>query len=776
MVYFRQIFLMIIVVAISLQCCSICADERYRTQIGKLVGEDGGGKRKFAVFEKFRALLDLIKPSTPPRRNLATSPWPAPSPSPFPNGGPVESPAYSPAPQRPIPPHLGRPLPQRTHPPGQHETQSRKHEKGGVFVPLVVSTACGIGFVVCVVVVLCLCSRVRKKNGKTLSFKRKQRKSQKVSINPTLDFLYLNSVGVDLERQSSVPVKETENNDELREEEVKTSVETEILLDSDNAGSYSTKEIVSVQENGDDKTEHSVSASEEDDESFHSVGGGSQYSNPRLSNASSSSVSGIGSSQRFSERELDIPEHSGISHPPPPPPPPLPHFSNRGLLHTLSSQETAKPQTLSSQLSAKVSASSSKPLPPPPPPPPRSLQQPQVTNKTPPPPLSLDFSQRTPLGKDGAPLPKLKPLHWDKVRATPDRTMVWDKIRTSSFEFDEEMIESLFGYTMQTSSKNEEGRWEGLCLQQLEALVKMVPTKEEELKLCSYKGAVDELGSAEKFLRALVGVPFAFQRAEAMLYRETFEDEVVHLRNSFSMLEEACKELKSSRLFLKLLEAVLKTGNRMNVGTIRGGAKAFKLDALLKLSDVKGTDGKTTLLHFVVQEISRSEGIRVSDSIMGRIMNQRPNKNRTAEEKEEDYRRMGLDLVSGLNTELRNVKKTATIDLEGLVSSVSNLRDGLEQLRCLASNEENRAFVSSMSSFLRYGEKSLEELREDEERIMERVGEIAEYFHGDVRGDDKNPLRIFVIVRDFLGMLDQVCRELRCVRVPNSPSPLAPFR
>ncbi|KAF2548072.1 hypothetical protein F2Q70_00023958 [Brassica cretica] len=459
MVYFRQIFLMIIVVAISLHCCSISADERYRTQIGKLVGENGGGKRKFAVLEKFRALLDLIKPSTPRRRNLAASPWPAPSPSPYPNGGPVESPAYSPAPQRPIPPHLRRPLPQRTHPPGQHEIQSRKHEEGGVFVPLVVSTACGIGFVVCVVVVLCLCSRVRKKNGKTLSFKRKKRKSQKVSINPTLDFLYLNSVGVDLERQSSVLVKETENDDELREEEVKTSVETEILLDSDNAGSYSTKEIVSVQE----KTEHSVSASE-DEESFHSVGDGSQYSNPRLSNASSFSVSGIGSfSQRFSERELDIPECSGISHPPPPPPPPpqLLQFSNRGLLHTRSSLETAKPRTLSSQLSARVCDSSSKPLPPPPPPPPPPLsqqQQPQVMNKAPPPPLSLDFTQRTPLGKDGAPLPKLKPLHWDKVRATPDRTMVWDKIRTSSFEFDEEMIESLFGYTMQTSSKNEEGR------------------------------------------------------------------------------------------------------------------------------------------------------------------------------------------------------------------------------------------------------------------------------------------------------------------------------
>lgn len=175
-------------------------------------------------------------------------------------------------------------------------------------------------------------------------------------------------------------------------------------------------------------------------------------------------------------------------------------------------------------------------------------------------------------------MPKLKPLHWDKVRATPNRTTVWDRLRASSFEFDEEMIESLFGHTMQSSTKNEEGkcktpspgkhllepkrlqnftillkalnatadqicsalgRGEGLCLQQLEALVKMVPSKEEELKLCSYKGEVDELGSAEKFLKALVGVPFAFQRAEAMLYRETFEDEVVHLRNSFSMLEEA---------------------------------------------------------------------------------------------------------------------------------------------------------------------------------------------------------------------------------------------
>ncbi|KAH8507286.1 hypothetical protein Peur_049323 [Populus x canadensis] len=456
--------------------------------------------------------------------------------------------------------------------------------------------------------------------------------------------------------------------------------------------------------------------------------------------------------------------------------------------------------------------------PPPPPCPPPFLKGNNGSATGPPPSPSDQLSQYTPLGKDGAPLTKLKPLHWDKVRAAPDKSMVWDKIRSSSFELDEEMIESLFGYNFQSTEKNDEAksktpspskhvlepkrlqnitilskavtataeqvcgalmRGDGLCLQQLEALAKMVPTEEEEAKLFGYKGNINELGSAEKFVRVVLSIPFAFQRVEAMLYRETFEDEVVPLRNSFSMLEEACKELRSSRLFLKLLEAVLKTGNRMNVGTIRGGAKAFKLDALLKLSDVKGTDGKTTLLHFVVQEIIRSEGIRVSDSIMGRI-NQK-NKTKTVKEREEDYRRMGLDLVSGLSTELYNVRKTATIDLDVLASSVSNLSDGMEKLKQLVNkdlltDEKSRNFVHTTKSFLNYAARNLKELHEDEGRVMLHVREITEYFHGYVSREESNPLRIFVIVRDFLGMLDHVCKELKSLKVPSSPDPLAPFR
>ncbi|GJS22220.1 formin-like protein 11 [Tanacetum coccineum] len=213
------------------------------------------------------------------------------------------------------------------------------------------------------------------------------------------------------------------------------------------------------------------------------------------------------------------------------------------------------------------------------------------------------------------------------------------------------------------------------------------------------------------------------------------EDEVTHLRKTFSMLQ-ACKELKSSRLFLKLLEAVLKTGNRMNVGTIRGGAKAFKLNTLLKLSDVKGTDGKTT-------------------------------KPGSIEDREEDYRNMGLELVASLSNELCNVKKTAT----SLSQDMSRLRRLVDKY--LLMEEKSCSFVESMKSFLTTAQKHLEELEEEERKSLDLVKEITEYFQRNMSKDEVNPLRIFVIVRDFLAMFDFVCRELRRSICCGQSNPLA---
>lgn len=206
-------------------------------------------------------------------------------------------------------------------------------------------------------------------------------------------------------------------------------------------------------------------------------------------------------------------------------------------------------------------------------------------------------------------------------------------------------------------------------------------------------------------------------------------------------------------MFLKLLEAVLRTGNRMNVGTNRGEAKAFKLDTLLKLADVKGTDGKTTLLHFVVQEIIRSEDAK-SEKESAMI----------SSSKDEQLRKQGLKLVSGLSSELGNVKKAAMMDFDVLHGYVSKLETGLEKIKSFLQLErqctQGQKFFTTMQSFLKEAEKEMEQVRGEEKRALVRVKDITEYFHGDTSKEEAHPLRIFMVVRDFLSTLDHVCKEV----------------
>lgn len=82
------------------------------------------------------------------------------------------------------------------------------------------------------------------------------------------------------------------------------------------------------------------------------------------------------------------------------------------------------------------------------------------------------------------------------------------------------------------------GNAEVLGTELLESLLKMAPTKEEERKLREYEdGSSIKLGHAERFLKAVIDVPHAFKRVEALLYASTFESEVEYLKKSFSTLE-----------------------------------------------------------------------------------------------------------------------------------------------------------------------------------------------------------------------------------------------
>ena len=214
----------------------------------------------------------------------------------------------------------------------------------------------------------------------------------------------------------------------------------------------------------------------------------------------------------------------------------------------------------------------------------------------------------------------------------------------------------------------------------------------------------------------------------------------------------------------------------MNDGTYRGGAQAFRLDTLLKLSDVKGTDGKTTLLHFVVQEIIRSEGVKAVRTAKASQSNSSVKTDDSVddandEESEEHYRSLGLQVVSGLSSELEDVKRAAIIDGDALTAAVLKLDQSLTKSEELLNTDlknlqEDSKFQQSLASFVEKAKAEVSWLIEEEKRIMAQVKTTADYFHGKAGKDEG--LRLFVIVRDFLIMLDKVCKEVKETTVKSS--------
>ncbi|QHO07574.1 Formin-like protein [Arachis hypogaea] len=145
----------------------------------------------------------------------------------------------------------------------------------------------------------------------------------------------------------------------------------------------------------------------------------------------------------------------------------------------------------------------------------------------------------------------------------------------------------------------------------------------------------------------------------------------------------------------------------MNVGTNRGDAKAFKLETLLKLVDIKGTDGKTTLLHFVVQEIIRYED-GGGESVNGSVQNQMDFKFN-----EDEFKKQGLQVVAGLSRDLSNVKKAARMDSDVLSSYVSKLETGLDKVRLVLKYEkpDTQGNFFSTKQFLKYAEEEITRIK-----------------------------------------------------------------
>ncbi|KAL9246440.1 hypothetical protein vseg_019975 [Gypsophila vaccaria] len=505
-----------------------------------------------------------------------------------------------------------------------------------------------------------------------------------------------------------------------------------------------------------------------------------------------------------SSEKLDVvhENHAVVAAPPPPPPPPI--------LPPVSGNKAPPPPP-------PPIAVRKGPAPPPPPP------KGGATSALPRPPPAPKRAQNgnaaevSAVGGDDASSEdkfdqiKLKPLHWEKVNVVNrDHSMVWDKLDRGSFQYNGDMMEALFGTVAQNRKSPKESaevpnpsakifildsrrsqnitivirslgisrvelidgllEGKGLNPETLEKLARMAPTREEKIQIRAFAGDVGNLADAESFLfHLLKAVPSAFTRVNAMLFRYTFDSEIDQLKDMLHTLDSACSELRNRGAFLKLLEAILKAGNRLNAGTARGNATAFNLTALRKLSDFKSSDGKTTLLHFVVHEVVRNEGRRCVLNLNNNLSRSNSQSNpaqsepKSKEEQEKEFLKLGLPIVGGLSSEFSSVLKSANIDYDSLSSISSSLESRVAETRQLVltcgADNGGGTFIKEMKEFLEEAERQIKAVEEEQTRVMEFVKKTTQYYQSGAY-KDKQPLQLFSIVKDFLDMVDKACVEI----------------
>ncbi|KAJ3522423.1 hypothetical protein NMY22_g11895 [Coprinellus aureogranulatus] len=149
-----------------------------------------------------------------------------------------------------------------------------------------------------------------------------------------------------------------------------------------------------------------------------------------------------------------------------------------------------------------------------------------------------------------------------------------------------------------------------LSIDDLKAISKQLPTREEVERIGGSLEEVDKLAKADQYFAQIMKIPRLQERLECMIYRRKVDLELEGLRPDLNTLRNASKELRASERFKVVLRVVLLIGNQLNQGTFRGGAHGFQMDSLLKLKEArtaKGGPSCPTLLHYVAKVLIRKD-------------------------------------------------------------------------------------------------------------------------------------------------------------------------
>ncbi|ELV10103.1 Formin-like protein 3 [Tupaia chinensis] len=226
----------------------------------------------------------------------------------------------------------------------------------------------------------------------------------------------------------------------------------------------------------------------------------------------------------------------------------------------------------------------------------------------------------------------------------------------------------------------------------LELLTRFLPTDYERSLISRFEQEqrpMEELSEEDRFMLRFSRIPRLPERMATLTFLGNFPDTAQLLMPQLNAIIAASMSIKSSDKLRQILEIVLAFGNYMN-SSKRGAAYGFRLQSLDVLLEMKSTDRKQTLLHYLVKVIA------------------------------EKYPQL-----TGFHSELHFLDKAGSVSLDSVLGDVRSLQRGLELTQ--------REFVRQddclvLKEFLRANSPTMDKLLADSKTAQEAYESVVEYF------------------------------------------------
>uniref|UniRef100_A0ABM5EV05 FH1/FH2 domain-containing protein 1 isoform X1 n=1 Tax=Pogona vitticeps TaxID=103695 RepID=A0ABM5EV05_9SAUR len=234
----------------------------------------------------------------------------------------------------------------------------------------------------------------------------------------------------------------------------------------------------------------------------------------------------------------------------------------------------------------------------------------------------------------------------------------------------------------------------------IEKLLMMVPTEEEKQKIQEAQLANPgvPLGSAEQFLLALSSVTELSARLQLWAFKLDYEAMEQEIAEPLFDLKVGMEQLAKSRTFKSILAALLAMGNFLNGSQSQG----FELSYLAKVSEVKDTVHRQTLLHHLCHTVVEK-----------------------------------FPETTDLYSEIAAIARSAKVDFdevaEGLVQLERRCKASWESLKAIAKHDTKPALKSKLVDFLQASTQKIVILKVVHRRVMNRFRSFLLYLGYDSR-------------------------------------------